>query len=43
MFPPDTGFIIVYIFSPPEFEESCGDGIIGVPGPGGPEPGGPYI
>lgn len=30
----ETGFISVYIFSPPELDESWGDGIIGVPGPG---------
>lgn len=63
-----TGFINVYMFSPPELDESAGqtdrnnilqsviswsvewrniwclpwgDGIIGVPGPGGPDPGGP--
>lgn len=35
-----TGFIIVYIFSPPEPDESCGEGKIGVPGPGGPPGGG---
>jgi hypothetical protein len=44
MLPLDTGFINVYIFSPPELDESWGDGIIGVPGPGGPlEPGGPWV
>lgn len=42
MFPPDTtGFMMVYMFSPPELEESWGEGMIGVPGPGGPEGGGP--
>lgn len=42
MLPPGTGFIIVYIFSPPLLLLSCGLGIIGVPGPGGPvDPGGP--
>lgn len=42
IFPPGTGFIMVYIFSPPLLLLSCGLGMIGVPGPGGPvDPGGP--